>query len=508
MGASADKQLVDGKGRAQLWALFSLIVYTPLPLASDRPWALVLLALLTGILLLWNVWAPCGRSMSQAWFTARVPFVLLSLWMLLLAVQLLPMPQQWISSLGGYAADGFGMGVAVSQPITVDLYSTKLYLTEACVLSMLFWLVIRLVDSRSRVEQLARVIVFSGLLQALIGVLLMSTGTTFQLFFSPMQDPRAHGSFVSPNNFAGYLELTLSIGIGLMIAKLDGRHSANWRHRLHGWMSLIISEKAILRLSLIIMVVGLVASRSRMGNSAFFVSLLIAGVFAVILMKYIAGNIKDKRAIDKTHSMIMFIASLIVLDVVIIGGVVGVEKVVERIEYTNLRTQELEVQSRDTPAESGDVKTRATGITKHNAEESLEHRSEVARASLPIIRDYPWVGTGGGTFKFVFFHYRPSEITGYWDHTHNDLIEICTDAGLLGLLLLGALVVHSTTRSIGLLTRSADQMARGIGFAGLMGVVAFVMHGMVDFNFQNPADAMLFMILLSFPYLMPISTKK
>jgi len=474
--------------RSQLWALFALIVYTPLPLASNRPWALALLGLLTGCLLLWVIWRPGGRSMGSAWQIARVPLILLGLWMALLAMQLVPMPGAWINALDHRVIDGFGVTDSGSKTISIDPYSTRLYLAKACILTAVFWLVVTLVDSRRRIEWLAKTIVFSGLLQALVGIALMSTGATFQIFFVSMDNARAHGTFASPDHFAGYLELTLATGIGLMIAKLDGRTSANWRQRLHGWLAVLLSGKAMLRLALIIMVVGLVASRSRGGNSAFFASLLIVGIFAVIFSKHAA------------RTTVVFISSLIVLDVLIIGGMVGVEKVVQRIENTNLQKQSAEMKLQE--AQSRDVLLNANRPVRiHHYEESVEERGQAILPSLQIVRDFPWLGTGGGTFHLAFPHYQPESVQGYYDHPHNDYVEFAGEAGLSGFLLLALMVMHSAWQSFLLLVRSHDQLAAGMAFAGLMGVLSLLIHGAVDFNFQNPANAMLFLILLSFPYL-------
>lgn len=470
-------------GCAQFWALLALIVYTPLPLGSNRPWAVALLGMLAGGLLLWNIWCPCGRSTKLAWKQVRIPLILLGLWMLLLAIQLTPLPGSCLDMLNPHTV--FGSQSVRRSTISIDSYSTRLYLAKACILTIIFWLVVTLVNSHHRVEWLARLIVFSGLLQALVGIVLMATNTHFQVFFVMMDNPRAHGTFVSPNNFAGYLELTLATGIGLMIAKLDGRPVVNWKQRLHGWLTVLLSAKAMLRLVLIIMVVGLVASRSRMGNTAFLASLLIIGVFAVFFSKHIA------------RTTTVFIASLIVLDVVIIGGYVGVEKVVQRLENTN-----IEMQARYINKDAG-----GQSLQSVPSEESVEERSEAGRDAMLIIRDFPWLGTGGGTFYLAFPHYQPVTLTGYWDHAHNDFVEFYSEAGLLGLLLLALIVAHSVFQSVKQLMHSRDQFACGMAFASLMGVTSLLIHGAVDFNLQIPANAMLFVIILSLPYLQLIQTK-
>lgn len=467
--------------RAQLWVLFALFVYAPLPLASNRPWALALLGVMTGGLLLWTVWRPGAQSL--AWQRARVPLMLLLLWMGLLAMQLVPLPDAFLHLLDQRVASGFALADASRGTISTDPYSTRLYLAKAVILSAVFWLVVTLVNSRRRIEWLAGVIVFSGLLQAVIGVVLMATGTTFQLFFVPMVDARAHGSFVYHNHFAGYLEMTLAVGIGLMIAKLDPGSVESWKQRLHGWLAVLLSSKAVLRLALIVMVIGLVASRSRMGNAAFFASLLIVGLFTVIFSKHAA------------RTTVYFIVSLIVLDVVIIGGMVGVEKVVQRIENTNL---EMQVKS-TVPAASANVEH---SLQKLSPEESFEERSAAGLASVQIVRDFSWLGTGGGTFHLVFPHYKPARLSsGYWDHPHNDFVEFAGEVGLLGMLLLIVMVIHSLLKSAAQIVRSRDRLALGMAFASLMGVISLLIHAAVDFNLQNPANAMLFLTLLSLPYI-------
>lgn len=500
MSRAINRPVAPEQDRAQLWALFALIVYTPLPLASNRPWALALLGLLVGGLLLWVVWSSNERKLFFAWRHTKFPLLLLCGWLALLLIQLVPLPSSLLQELGQRLFYDPDVQHNAGDTISIDIYSTKLYLAKACILLAVFWLILTLVNSRRRIELLAKVVVCSGLLQALVGVVIMATGTTYQLFFVSMHEVRAHGTFASPNHFAGYLEMTLAMGIGLMIAKLDGSSVANWRQRIHGWLAVLLSSKAMLRLALIIMVVGLVASRSRMGNSAFFSSLLITGVLAVIFMQR-KSNTTQQHA-NLLRSTIVFITSLIVLDVIIIGGVVGVEKVVQRIESTN-----IEMQAKPSPPmATGNAVQYVEPVP--SSEESLELRSKAGIASVQIVRDYPWLGTGGGAFHLAFQHYRPIENYGYYDHAHNDFVEFASESGLVGLMLLATMVLHSLWLSIKSMANGVGQLNRGMAFASVMGITSLLIHGAVDFNLQIPADAMLFMILLSLPYLMNALPKR
>jgi hypothetical protein len=237
-------------------------------------------------------------------------------------------------------------------------------------------------------------------------------------------------------------------------------------------------------------------------------------VLTVILSKQISRKteVGQSGRSNVTRSTIIFITSLVVIDVIIIGGVVGVEKVVQRIENTNLQAQSVQAKMIQAQAEKMQViQAKGAPLTVNppvrQAEESVEERSAAVRPSVQIIRDYPWLGTGGGTFFLAFQHYRPAELQAYYDHPHNDGVEFASEVGLLGLLLMVLVVAHSALLSLKLLIQGRDQLARGMAFASLMGVISLLIHGAVDFNLQIPANAMLFMILLSLPYLMKIKLK-
>ena len=73
----------------------------------------------------------------------------------------------------------------------------------------------------------------------------------------------------------------------------------------------ILSPKMILRLALCILVIALTTTHSRMGNTAFFASLLISGVTGILLSRY------------ATRNTVILLASLIAIDLFIVGSWFG-----------------------------------------------------------------------------------------------------------------------------------------------------------------------------------------
>ncbi len=64
----------------------------------------------------------------------------------------------------------------------------------------------------------------------------------------------ATGTFVNRNHLAGYLEMALALGIGLLMADLGGKKALNWRQRLRGFAESLLSSKIRLRVFLAVMV--------------------------------------------------------------------------------------------------------------------------------------------------------------------------------------------------------------------------------------------------------------
>jgi O-antigen ligase len=108
------------------------------------------------------------------------------------------------------------------------------------------------------------------------------------------------------------------------------------------------------------------------------------------------------------------------------------------------------------------------------------------------------VGTGGGSFYNVFLSYRtPGYAYSYLDHAHNDFVEIATDFGLIGLSILGILVVSTLWKVFRVMAKRKASLPWGIAFGVAMSIVGLLIHSMVDFNLQRPANALTIVVILA-----------
>ncbi len=314
------------------------------------------------------------------------------------------------------------------------------------------WLITGYFRTDRELKLLCYVVVASGVFQATYGSILNLQGIEISPVFGVAEGNRARGSFVYQNHFANYLALALSLGLGLLMAELSSRTMQwNWRALSRTLLESLLSTKILLRLALIIMVVGLVLSRSRMGNAAFFTALLVISLYAIWFYK-------SKPALLKP-----LVISIFVFDMIALGSIFGIEKLQQRYEDTSFAS---------------------------------ETRDDVVRDSLPILQDAPWFGHGGGSFYTVFPAYQPSHYHWFYDHAHNEYLQFGIELGIPLTLMLGAWLLWLLWLNLKTMRVKQNKLSRGIAFGCSIAIVHMLIHNLVDFNLQAPANAVLFITVL------------
>jgi O-antigen ligase len=442
-----------------LFRAFLLILFlVPLPLGSNRPlfWS-VFVAAVAALALLWaGGWlVGVARWPRQLW-EARWALVALALFVLWGGVKVV-----W--GFWGPSRPQSGLPQPSSPPNTVSLYDSADALLLSIGLLLLAFLTIVLVRSRRRALQVLFVLVLAGLVQAIYGSLMMLSGMEWG-FFAPKEFGRglATGTFVNRNHYANLLVLSLSAGIGLLLAQMDLRGAANMRARLRSFLQATLGPKARLRIFLVVIVIALVLTRSRMGNAAFFSALTFAGLFALWRLR------------ERSRPLVVLVVSVLIIDVFVIGTWFGVEQVIDRIQKT--------------------VQVQDDGWVVQD-----KNRLDADRESLKIIAQRPLAGWGGGTFYTVYPAWRGDDQM-FMDHAHNDILEFAVEYGLPGWALLAAFVCLCFRQAARGLERRGDEKRFGVSFAALMAITAMLIHATVDFSLQIPANAAWFVVLCLLPF--------
>ncbi len=127
-----------------------------------------------------------------------------------------------------------------------------------------------------------------------------------------------------------------------------------------------------------------------------------------------------------------------------------------------------------------------------------EDRFEAYRASMEIIRNFPWFGTGPGTFSDVFPAFRPATMParGVWEHAHNTYLQVAIEAGVpfLVVVLLPIFFVLVVFAK-GSFRGKSDEITPILGLALL---VMPMLHALIDYPAQIPGYSILLTSWLGF----------
>ncbi len=340
---------------------------------------------------------------------------------------------------------------------SADQSATNAQLIKSICLFEVFCLTLLLITNEQRFKWLVVTLLIAGTFQAIYGTLMTVTGTDYIWNYQkPIPSRAATGTFVNRNHLAGYLEMTLALGLGLMIANLGEGRSRTWRQFFRSWAQTLLGPKVRIRGCLILMVIGLILTRSRMGNTAFFVGMGIAGMIGLFVFRK-----------SQTGVVALFV-SILVIDILLLGTFFGLEELQQRLEQTSVEQ---------------------------------EQRFTAVLLSIGLVQMAPWLGHGLGTFYAVFPQVRNHEVWLFFDHVHSDLVEFPLEVGVVGMVPLVALFCLAFYMALRVQLTRHNRFYRAMGFSVTMAMISIGLHSSTDFNLQIFANAATFVCIMAMPWL-------
>jgi O-antigen ligase len=296
---------------------------------------------------------------------------------------------------------------------------------------------------------LISVIIFIGILETLYGIVEFSSGHRHILNLDASSIVSSvTGTFINRNYFAGYLLMAIPLAVGYLFHREshEGDPFGSWYRRL----SSIDGKTYFLAFGVILMILGLLLSASRMG----MVSLLLSFTVVVPLFR----NRGKKERFSRLPGLFLGLA-------VVWAAWIGLDAVISRF---------------------------------FTAAEDLSRRREIWADTLQIIGDFPLLGSGLGTFAQIFPAYRSFHVEGIVTHAENDFLQLVSEVGLVGTGLLTVAFLFLFRRALsGIRELSLDDSQRYIGIGGLVGILGLMFHSIVERNIQVPANAFLYTFLLA-----------
>jgi O-antigen ligase len=256
---------------------------------------------------------------------------------------------------------------------------------------------------------------------------------------------RGTGTFINPNNFAGFLAMIAPLALTFT---LMGRFK--------------YVTKALLGYALLVILAGVGVALSRGG-------IIAAGVSMSCLLILLLFR-KDFRL----QTLVMLIA-LVTLTIVF----------VQKADQTKTRFAEIVAQGK-----------------VHN------DRFRYWEMATDLYKTSPVWGIGPGHYDLEFWSVHPNDLLERPEYVHNDYIQALCEWGIPGVAFIGVTIVlfgigafytwpfiRRDPNELGSKKRNSTKTAFFVG--GIFGLFAIAIHSFVDFNLHIPANAIVAITLLA-----------
>jgi len=449
-----------------------LIVFAPLAYGAVERWErnVVLLSIgsMAGIWLWRFVSLGRPKLLFPPFFPPTVLFLVLT------ALQLVPLP--------GALRDFFtparlplvtaGADSAKWVPLTANPGKTAVGAVSVAACLAFCVLLLNTFRNRRWVKITLTVLLTLGSFEALYGSVEYWTGHQHIFWYQKIYYlEEVTGTYINHNHFAGLLVPIFVLAIGVFVVRfarfVAGRSYTFAEDSRSTWKKATatvrllrhLTGRQVLLLGAIgFMAVALILSQSRGGLISCSIAL---GLQIILLWKMRSRSTEILQALGV---------------LAIVGAIVGVvlaPSVLTRFSYAQ----------RDAP-----------------------ERFELWQDSARIVRDYPVLGTGLGTYRDILPRYRPQKdfffVAGIpqpaaINYAHNDYLQLLTECGFVGFGLMTWALVVTLRYLFSRFANHTDWEIATLGSSLTAGIVAFLLHSLVDFNMHIPANTLMFCLLVS-----------
>ncbi len=400
--------------------VLAILVFAPLAMGAVGAWEfLVVQGLIVGVMCLWGLRIAVTPGIKLFW-----------------------PPLCWAVLIFSF--------YAVARYLTADIeYVARFEMIQTLLYAFLFFAVVNNLVSRDCSQIVSFALIFLAVGISCYAVLQFITHSSRVWNEISPYPGRATGTYISPNNFSCFLELTMPVTLAFLLA---GRVKALTR--------------VFLCYALAVMGAALAVTFSRGGWVA-------AGAGIITVLLILLWHPKHRLAAFIV--LVALSAGLAVFVTNYLSHSIGYIKRVESLEY-------------------GD---------KIN----LEFRAEMWRAAERMWADHFWFGAGPAHYDYRFRQYRPENVQVRPDRAHNDYLNLLADWGTTGGLIVAVGILAfgaGLARTWKAVRPDERELGRGMSnrFAFYVGasaaLLALAVHSIVDFNLHIPANALIGVIFLAF----------
>ncbi|MCP4454486.1 MAG: tetratricopeptide repeat protein [Planctomycetes bacterium] len=449
--------LGDPLGKTIEVAIYALLIFMPLAFGAVHAWSEFVVCILSSVITLCFL----GRliyypDLRVLWSWAYVP---ISVFVLLIGVQLIELPFSWIQVIApGTAALKQELlrdlpGESALSTINLTFYGNATWHDLRLLLSVIgvFVVVLNTFQHATPIKRLLTVIVSVGACVALIGLAQIMTQADKIYWLVPSGGSALAnaGPFVCHSHFSQFITLSLGAAFGLLLVSVCetfGRRTVTVSD-VSAYLSTPDSRPLWLTFVMIVFsMAAIFLSLSRGG----MIGLLVAISCFTVLLSF-------KRSI-KGQAWVLVLMCLITFVFLLYAGFDAV--------YDRLAT----LGQWD----------RASG-----------GRWQIVKDIAAAAKQFPFFGTGLGTHRVVYPMFDSAIIRSLATHAENEYAQLLEETGLIGLLTWGVFGFFVCRGFVVCVKKRMTVPIQGAAYGLGFGLLAIMVHSVSDFGQHLPANAFL-----------------
>lgn len=411
--------------RLNFLLISATVIFTALAYgAVHQPVIALFYLIVAAMLILWAVDAWLSGTLRFSKSQLQIPVLAAAVYGF---IQIIPF---------GTLAETAGIS-GIPRTISGDPFSTQLTALHFLALFIFFAVSLVLIDSATKIHRLVRVITIFGFVFAFFAILqsVLSPNKIYGIYERQFLFP--FGSFISRNNFAAFMEMSLALPLGLI------------------FVGAVKRDKRLLYITAIaLMGISLLLSGSRGG----FVAL----IAEIIVMLILTTRAESRKKLALKIGLSVALIAAVIGGSIFVGGESSLSRLAE-------------------PSASKELTT---------------DRPYIWKVTLRVITHNMPFGAGLGTFATAYTPHDKHSGLERVEQAHNDFLQVAADAGIVGVII-GLFFLYRFFR-IGIRNSSgSNTYRRGIAVGAFSGCTAILVHSIFDFVLHTTAISVLFLTVLA-----------
>ncbi|MCM2324293.1 MAG: O-antigen ligase family protein [Oligoflexia bacterium] len=334
------------------------------------------------------------------------------------------------------------LGPAVWGPFTVSAYGTDRSLLLWMTYAAAIWCTALIFDQPAAVRRLFSAVFLLGCVVAVVGLIQMAQHRLAIYGVRPVAAGEPFGPYYNRDHAASMLIMAVFCGVGLFWDRVTAYRAARVRPNIFNFAAVQIT----VLFGVGVLLLGVFHTLSRGALGALLITSAVLALIAVWSSRH--------RFVWLGLGMAVFAAAVAMSPV-------------------------------------------AGRLTGEHLGRSAAFRLSIYRGGLELVRDFPLFGSGLGALRQAYAPYQSASIPGVLEHVHSDWLELLIQTGVVGLALYSfglLLYLRSCLRAI---FNNGNYASFGLACGSAAALLAFMLHGLVEFSFQIPANAVIFFVIVA-----------